>query len=189
MKTTRTALAACALLLAARASWAQEPPREKWAPGEFAKVRRQTYDREYDRVAYLGPYAKWMMEEVGSIITREERTAFEALGSDPARDRFIEKFWSGRGDQAKDLYYQKLEIVKARFIEPGTRGFLDDRGFFYMIYGPPDEIEASATDKSQTWTYRSYQHPDGSTSSFQFKFDGKGDITPETNPFFKPRKN
>jgi GWxTD domain-containing protein len=187
--TTGTAVAACALLLAAQTGRAQEPPPEKWALGEFAKVRRQAYNREYDRVAYLGPYAKWMMEEVGSIIAPDEQVTFEALGSDAARDQFIEKFWARRGGEAKERYYQKLKIVVARFVAPGTRGFLDDRGFFYMIYGPPDEIEASATDKPQTWTYRSYRHPDGSTSSFQFKFDGKGDITPDTNPFFKRRKN
>jgi GWxTD domain-containing protein len=186
---TGTALAACALLFTGQAARGQEPPREKWAPGEFAKVRRQSYDREYDRVAHLGRYAKWMMEEVGFIISPDEQVTFAALGSDAARDEFIDKFWARRGEQAKEQYYQKLKIAAARFVEPGARGFLDDRGFLYMIYGPPDEIEASATDKSQTWTYRSYAHPDGSTSSFQFKFDGKGDITPDTNPFLKPRKN
>ena len=73
------------------AAAAQSPTPDKWAPGEFSKWRREIYDHVYDRVAYLGPYAKWLMEEVGTIITSDEQAEFEALGSDPARNVFIEK--------------------------------------------------------------------------------------------------
>lgn len=176
---------ACAVRLAA----AQEPPPERWLPGEFAKVRRQKYDREYDRIAHLGRYAKWMMEQVGFIVAPEEQATFAALPDDAARDAFIAKFWTRRGEPAKQEYYRKLNVAVARYVEPGTRGFLDDRGFLYMIYGPPDLIEISPDDKSQTWTYRSYRHPDGSQTSFQFRFDPRGNVSPDTNPFFKPRRN
>jgi len=166
---------------------AQAPAAEKWAPGEFAKVRRQAYDAVYDRVAYLGPYAKWLMEEVGTIITHDEQVEFEGLGSDAARNVFIQRFWARRDEKFKESHYEKLKLANSRWGVPGNRGFLADREFFYMIYGPADQI-AAAEDHTETWTYANYHQPDGSTINVTFKFDANGDITPETNPFRKPKR-
>src|SRR5512142_2185093 len=39
------------------------------------------------------PYKKWLTEDVGYIITDEERKAFKQLNTDEERQNFIEQFW------------------------------------------------------------------------------------------------
>lgn len=159
---------------------------EKWAPGEFAKARRLIYDREYDRVAHLGSYARWLMEEVGTIVTAQETKEFEVLGSDAARNIFIQRFWAKRQDGSKDVHYARLREANSRWGVPGNRGFLVDRAFFFMIFGQPDRI-VTGDDHSETWTYEKYPQPEGKTVKVTFQFDANGDITPDTNPFRKPQ--
>src|SRR5580704_5066742 len=42
------------------------------------------------------PYRKWLNEDVGYIITDEERSAFMRLQTDEEREQFIENFWLRR---------------------------------------------------------------------------------------------
>jgi GWxTD domain-containing protein len=167
-----------------------QPPgsAEQWAPGEFSKSRRENFDRVYDRVAGLGSYAKWVMADVGTIITPEELDEFERLGSDAARNIFIERFWARRDAKFKDAHYLRLKTALSRWGVPGNRGFLPDRAFFYMIYGPPDKIETAA-DHTEAWSYSNFRQPDGATVSLTLKFDAAGEITPPTNPFRKPKQD
>src|SRR5207302_390855 len=42
------------------------------------------------------PYKKWLNEDVGYIISDEERKAFSRLSTDEERQSFIEQFWLRR---------------------------------------------------------------------------------------------
>src|SRR6266566_5112475 len=42
------------------------------------------------------PYKKWLNEDVGYIISDEERKAFSRLATDEERQNFIEQFWLRR---------------------------------------------------------------------------------------------
>src|SRR5271156_1759489 len=42
------------------------------------------------------PYKKWLNEDVGYIITDEERAAFKQSNNDEEREQFIEQFWLRR---------------------------------------------------------------------------------------------
>jgi GWxTD domain-containing protein len=179
-----------AVLVTAHPLGAQQS--DKWAPSEFAKVRREAYDRDSDRLAYLGPYAKWLLDDVATLIAPEEAARFKQLTSDAERRQFIEQFWLRRDptpgtpeNEFKDRHYQKLHLAATRWAVPGGRGFLEDRGYFYLTYGPPDEIEQHPRVR-EDWAYRNFHYPDGRIATLFLRFDANGDITPETNPFPKP---
>jgi GWxTD domain-containing protein len=112
-----------------------------------------------------GPYAKWLNEDVAYIITDEERAAFKRLQTDEEREQFIEQFWLRRDptpgtveNEFKEEHYRRIAYANQHYAS-SIPGWKTDRGHFYIVYGPPDEIEvhpASATVAypSQQWRYR-----------------------------------
>ena len=90
-------------------------------------------------------YGKWLVEEVGRIITDDEREIFLRLDIDAKRDRFIERFWAVRDptpgtrrNEYAELHYERLEYVN-RFFGRGTSspGWRTDRGRIYILLGEP----------------------------------------------------
>jgi len=57
---------------------------------ELAK-KRKALEKEL-----AGPWKKWMNEDVGYIITDEEKQAFKRLNTDEERQQFVEQFWLRR---------------------------------------------------------------------------------------------
>ena len=62
------------------------------------------------------------------------------------------------GNEAMELYFQRLHEANERFEEPGTPGWLTDRGEVFVTLGPPDEIFDSSSDleggiRYIRWTY------------------------------------
>ena len=104
-------------------------------------------DRNAAVQALPGPYQKWLDEDVGYIMTDEERTEFTKLETDQQRDRFITGFWERRNpnpgsekNKAKEEHYRRLAYVNQHFAAK-VPGWKTDRGRIYVIYGPPDERE------------------------------------------------
>jgi GWxTD domain-containing protein len=94
-----------------------------------------------------GPYKKWMEEEVGWIITDEERTAWKRLQTDDERQAFIEEFWLRRDptpdteeNEYKEEHYRRIQWANDRYAS-GIPGWKTDRGMVYIKYGPPDDID------------------------------------------------
>ena len=128
-------------------------------------------------------YRKWMDEDVAYIVTPEERAAFAKLQTDPERERFIQQFWERRNptpgsaeNPFKVEYYRRIAYANLRFSAPEvhTPGWKTARGRFYIIYGPPDEIDDHSADPRpyQIWRYRyieAYMGP------VEWKFDYGGD--------------
>ena len=50
-----------------------------------------------------GAYRKWLEEDVGYIITDEERRVFRSLQNDEEREQFIEQFWLRRSPDPESL--------------------------------------------------------------------------------------
>ena len=97
------------------------------------------------------PYKKWLEEEVPYIISDEERTAFLQLQTNEEREQFIEAFWQRRDptpdtveNEFKEEHYRRIAYANERFAS-GIPGWRTDRGRIYIIWGPPDEIEAHPT--------------------------------------------
>ena len=110
-------------------------------------------------------YRKWLNEDVAYIVTPEERAGFRKLPTESAREDFIGQFWERRNpvpgsaeNQFKVEHYRRIKYANLHFSAPDghTPGWKTARGRFYIIYGPPDEIDDHGRDAApyQTWQYR-----------------------------------
>jgi GWxTD domain-containing protein len=147
------------------ASLRPAPPKEKVSKEE--KRRQKAIQKEME-----SPYKKWLSEEVPYIITDEERGAFRKLSTDDEREQFIEQFWERRNpnpgspeNEFKEEYYRRIAYANERFAS-GIPGWKTDRGRIYIMYGPPDEIEAHPSGGSYI---RPMEEGGGETSTFPFE--------------------
>src|SRR5580658_10827751 len=118
------------------------------------------------------PYKKWLNEDVGYIISDEEKQAWKRLATDDERQQFIEQFWLRRDptpdteeNEFKEEHYRRIAYANEHYAS-GIPGWKTDRGMIYIKYGPPDEIE----DHSSGGTYeRPMEEGGGETSTYPFQ--------------------
>ncbi len=117
-------------------------------------------------------YKKWLNEDVRWIISPEELTAFKALSNDEERDAFIEQFWQRRDptpdteeNEFKEEHYRRIAYANEHF-SAGRAGWRTDRGRIYIVFGPPDEIEAHPSGGTYD---RPLEEGGGETSTFPFE--------------------
>ncbi|MFO7979617.1 MAG: GWxTD domain-containing protein [Candidatus Aminicenantes bacterium] len=98
-------------------------------------------------------HKKWLEEEVVYIISPAEKDVFLQLETDRERDLFIEEFWRQRdptpGTQRNELreeHYSRIDFANKIFGR-GTpvEGWRTDRGKFYIMLGPPDNVQKYST--------------------------------------------
>src|SRR5271166_191575 len=119
-----------------------------------------------------GPYKKWLDEDVVWIITDEELSAFKQLSNDEERDAFIEQFWLRRDptpdtpeNEYKEEHYRRIAYANEHF-PAGFPGWRTDRGRIYIMYGPPDQIDAHPSGGMYE---RTMDEGGGSTSTYPFE--------------------
>ncbi|HEY3741877.1 MAG TPA: GWxTD domain-containing protein [Bryobacteraceae bacterium] len=137
---------------------------------------------------------KWLNQDVAYIITDTERAAFLKLATDAERDNFKEQFWLRRNptpgtatNEFKDEHYRRLAYVNERYAS-AKPGWQTDRGHMYIIYGPPDEIDAHPSGEPgkfphETWKYN-YVEGIGSNLFFTFidrNRNGQYQLAPATD--------
>jgi GWxTD domain-containing protein len=117
-------------------------------------------------------YRKWLDQDVRWIITPEEREAFLNLSNDEERDKFIEAFWARRNPDPespvntfKEEHYRRMAYANEHF-SSSRPGYLTDRGRIYIMYGPPDELQAH--DAGGMYN-RSITEGGGTTSTYPFE--------------------
>jgi GWxTD domain-containing protein len=117
-------------------------------------------------------YKKWLNEDVSYIITDEERSAFKQLSNDEERDQFIESFWQRRDptpdteeNEYKEDHYRRIAYANEHFAA-GIPGWKTDRGRIYIVYGPPDEIDAHSSGGNYE---RPTEEGGGETSTYPFE--------------------
>ncbi|MFW6159780.1 MAG: GWxTD domain-containing protein [Acidobacteriota bacterium] len=105
----------------------------------------------------LPRHQEWL-EIVSPIITKTEKNVFLKLKTSEERDKFINLFWSRRDplpDTKENEFYQEY-MERLRFTDinfgRGTskKGRDTERGFFYLLLGPPLERQIFAT-QSDVW--------------------------------------
>ena len=118
------------------------------------------------------PYKKWLNEDVGYIISDEERKAFKLLSNDDERQSFIESFWLRRDptpdteeNEFKEEHYRRIEYSNEHYAS-GIPGWKTDRGRIYIVYGPPDENESHPAGGTYE---RPYEEGGGTTSVYPFE--------------------
>src|SRR6266853_3938570 len=144
--------------------------RETVAKPMTEKQRKKQEDKL--RKELETPYKKWLNEDVGYIISDEERTAFKRLATDDERQTFIEGFWLRRDptpdteeNEFKEEHYRRIEYANEHYAS-AIPGWKTDRGRIYITFGPADEIESHPSGGS-------YQRPmeegGGETSTYPFE--------------------
>jgi GWxTD domain-containing protein len=118
------------------------------------------------------PYKKWLDEDVGYILTSEERQSFKRLSTDDERESFIESFWLRRDptpdtmeNEFKEEHYRRIAYANDRFAS-GIPGWKTDRGRIYITFGPPDENESHPSGGTYN---RPFDEGGGTTSTFPFE--------------------
>ena len=117
-------------------------------------------------------YKKWLNEDVRWIITPEELSAFKQLSNDEERDQFIEQFWLRRDptpdteeNEFKEEHYRRIAYANEHFAA-GKAGWRTDRGRIYIVFGPPDEIDAHPSGGQYN---RPMEEGGGETSTYPFE--------------------
>ena len=118
------------------------------------------------------PYKKWLNEDVGYIITDEERKAWKRLNTDDERQQFIEQFWLRRDptpdteeNEYKEEHYRRIAYANEHFAS-GIPGWKTDRGRIYIVFGPADEIESHPSGGTYE---RPIEEGGGETSTYPFE--------------------
>ncbi|MBV9341488.1 MAG: GWxTD domain-containing protein, partial [Acidobacteria bacterium] len=120
----------------------------------------------------MGPWKKWLNEDVVYIITDEEKQAFKRLKTDEERQQFVEQFWLRRDptpdteeNEFKEEHYRRIAYANDHYAS-GIPGWKTDRGRIYIAYGPPDEIDSHPSGGSYE---RPIEEGGGETSTYPFE--------------------
>ncbi len=118
------------------------------------------------------PYKKWLNEDVGYIISDEEKKAFKQLSTDEERQNFIEQFWLRRDptpdteeNEFKEEHYRRIAYTNEHYAS-GIPGWKTDRGRIYIMYGPADEVESHPSGGTYE---RPIEEGGGTTSTYPFE--------------------
>jgi len=157
-------------LVAAEKKGAEASQRETIAKPLTDKQRKK--QEEKLRKELEGPYRRWLNEDVGYIITDEERQAFKRLATDDEKQSFIEQFWLRRDptpdsaeNEYKEEHYRRIAYANERFAS-GIPGWKTDRGRIYITFGPPAEIESHPSGGTYE---RPIEEGGGTTSTYPFE--------------------
>jgi len=119
---------------------------------------------------------QWVEEVVPYIITAREKEVFLSLPTELDRGRFIESFWAKRDpnprtpeNEFKLEYYRRIALANKFFGAGGIPGWKTDRGRFYILLGPPKEMQRDLTPSTsaltmsqgpkETWQYWDLPNP------------------------------
>jgi GWxTD domain-containing protein len=94
-----------------------------------------------------GPSREWYQGPVRYLLTADEEKAYRSLKTDAERQKFIEDFWARRdGDASTPInefelrFKNRVREADELFRDAPYAGWKTDRGKFYVLIGPPDEI-------------------------------------------------
>src|SRR5580692_3796783 len=155
---------------------AQPPPQSSSSTKETIAKPKSEKQKKKDEARLKKeletPYKRWLNEEVGYIITDEERKVFKTLQTDDERQTFIENFWLRRDptpdteeNEYREEHYRRIAYANDRFAS-GIPGWKTDRGRIYIEYGPADEIDSHPSGGTYE---RPYEEGGGSTSTYPFE--------------------
>lgn len=130
-------------------------------------------------------WSDWLNMDVAYIVTDAERRAFNSLQTDEERARFAEQFWERRNptpgspdNPFRIEHYRRIVYANAHFgTQTSIPGWKTDRGRIYIMFGPPDELDAhhspAAADPPpyEDWLYR---YLEGIGSNVMIKFVDTG---------------
>lgn len=121
----------------------------EWMLHEYSGFSEEQLDEEFAQAKY--------------IASSEEKDAFSSLDR-TGKIRFLMEFWSRRDsdpstpqNEFREKYMQMVQYAQANFTTKFRDGWKSDRGRVLMVYGPPNEIERSPSQRAskpyEIWSY------------------------------------
>jgi GWxTD domain-containing protein len=163
------------IALAVPQVFAQQAPPEKdpLAPPVPQKLTKDTKKKMKKTLKELdNSYKQWLTEDVTYIISPDERNAFLQLDTNEEREQFIEQFWLRRSSNPdlpdndfKEEHYRRIAYANEHYAS-GIPGWKTDRGRMYIMWGPPDEIDAHPTGGTYD---RPMEEGGGSTTTYPWE--------------------
>ncbi len=163
------------IALAVPQAFSQQAPPEKdpMAPPVPHKLTKDTKKKMKKTLKELdNSYKQWLTEDVTYIISPDERNAFLQLDTNEEREQFIEQFWLRRSSNPdlpdndfKEEHYRRIAYTNEHFAS-GIPGWKTDRGRMYIMWGPPDEIDAHPTGGTYD---RPMEEGGGSTTTYPWE--------------------
>jgi len=106
----------------------------------------------------LSPELRTWFEDVSPILTRTERAVFQKLQTNAEREKFVRFFWRMRdplpdttANEFQKEYEERIRFADQNFGRSSPkRGSQTDRGFYYLVLGPPLERNYFTT-QSEIW--------------------------------------
>jgi GWxTD domain-containing protein len=99
----------------------------------------------------VGQGDDWIELPEASFLTREERRAWDALGSNEARAEFRQAYWRRRdptpdtdGNEFQELILERIRVADERFGGGNQPGSRTSRGAVYVVLGPPAIVRQTA---------------------------------------------
>ena len=93
------------------------------------------------------PTRDWYQGPVRYLLSADEEKAYRALTTDAEREKFIENFWARRDEDTSTpinefelRFKSRVQEANDLFRDAPYPGWKTDRGKFYVLLGPPDEI-------------------------------------------------
>ncbi|HEU5182105.1 MAG TPA: GWxTD domain-containing protein, partial [Candidatus Polarisedimenticolia bacterium] len=119
------------------------------------------------------PTKDWYQGPVRYLITKAEEKQYRGLGSEEERRKFIEDFWARRdadpstpANEAELLFSRRVAEANHLFRDAPYPGWKTDRGKFYVLLGPPDEVQQGTATSPRgkevpffTWFYHQPRFP------------------------------
>lgn len=162
----RTTVAVMFFLTLALIIFLQAAYSTGYSPGSGPQKKPGPQQKKEKEPPLPEKYRKWLDEEVVYIITPVEREIFLKLRTDRERELFIEAFWKHRDpvpeteeNEFKSEHYRRIEYVNRYFGRESPKpGWKTDRGRFYIILGPPNDIQRidskSEVYDTEIWFYQ-----------------------------------
>lgn len=132
-----------------------------------------------DREPMARDLLAWL-DEVNTLITREERQLFMSLNRDYQRRAFVEGFWKVRDPYPRTTRNELKDRWKVRVAEAKSRfgNLADDRSRIFLTHGPPGakfEVRCTKTRKpAEIWVYRGTEWVDTNIALVFWRRGGKG---------------
>ncbi len=106
----------------------------------------------------LSPDLERWLEDVSPILTKTERAVFKSLQTNADRAKFVRLFWRMRdplpdtdANEFRREYEERVRFADQNFGRSSPRrGSQTDRGYFYLVLGPPLERHQYTT-QSEVW--------------------------------------
>jgi GWxTD domain-containing protein len=182
----------------------QQQPADQQSNQKQDNGKKKPSDRQLTK-ELATPYKKWLDEEVGYIITDQERRSFLQLQTNEEREQFIEAFWQRRNpdpdsvdNPVNEEHYRRIAYANEHY-SSGIPGWKTDRGHIYIMYGEPASIESHTAGEmwdrpedqgggtTQTYAYEdwTYHYIEGIGENVELEFidpSGTGEFYFTTDP-------